>query len=257
MKNHCQILQNDRGFSMIELMIAGILGVLVLGASIYVFNKQQDVLTTESASTNIRAKGRHAIKVLAQELKEIGFGLPPNDGFVAPDPVADSATITYRANLFDVRASTPPSATNGGALNDTDIDVVEGGTNFSNNDKIIIYSPSYGDSELNTVSGTPSSTNIPLGSGLANTYSYGVNSKLVTINKYNDVVIDLNGTNIRKTVDGGTPVTIVSDVSALAFSFYGETQSSLLTTLGVTITMTDPSDSTLTQDFSTDVTFRN
>ena len=87
MKNNCRILQNDRGFSMIEIMIAGVLGVLVLGVTIYVFNKQEDVITTQNTSTNIRAKGRHAIKVLAQELKEIGFGLPPNEGFVAPDPV--------------------------------------------------------------------------------------------------------------------------------------------------------------------------
>jgi len=257
MKNNYGILKNDRGFTMIELMISGVLGVIVLGVAIYVFTKQQDVSTTQNASTNIRAKGRHAIKVLAQELKEIGFGLPPNEGFISPDPVADSATISYRANLFDVRASTPPSAANGGSLNDTDIDVVEDGGDFSDNDKVIIYNPSYGDSELNTVSGTPSSTNIPLGSGLANTYSYGSNSKLVTINKYNDVVIDLNGTNIRKTVDGGTSTVIVSDVSSLAFSFYGETETSQLSTIGITITLEDPDDSDITQDFSTDITFRN
>lgn len=257
MKNNCRILQNDRGFSMIELMIAGVLGVLVLGVTIYVFNKQEDVITTQNTSTNIRAKGRHAIKVLAQELKEIGFGLPPNEGFVAPDPVANSSTITYRANLFDVRASTPPSAADGGSLNDTDIDVVEGGDDFSDNDKIIIYNPSFGDSELNTVSGTPSSTSIPLGSGLANDYSYGANSKLVTINKYNDVVIDLNGTNIRKTVDGGNPTVIISDVSDLTFDFFGVTQTTLVSTIGITITLQDSQDSDITQDFGTDITIRN
>ena len=257
MKNNCRILQNDRGFSMIELMIAGVLGVLVLGVTIYVFNKQEDVITTQNTSTNIRAKGRHAIKVLAQELKEIGFGLPPNEGFVAPDPVANSSTITYRANLFDVRASTPPSAADGGSLNDTDIDVVEGGDDFNDNDKIIIYNPSFGDSELNTVSGTPSSTSIPLGSGLANDYSYGANSKLVTINKYNDVVIDLNGTNIRKTVDGGTPTVIISDVSDLTFDFFGVTQTTLVSTIGITITLQDSQDSDITQDLGTDITIRN
>lgn len=257
MKNNFRIKQNERGFTMIELMIAGILGAFVLGVAVYVFTQQQEVLEKQDASTNIRAKGRLAIKVLAQELKEIGFGLPTTEGMVAPDPVADGSTITYRSNLFDVRASTPPSASNGGSATDTAITVVDSGTTFSDGDKIIIYNPSFGDSELNTVSGTPSSTSIPLGSGLANTYSYGANSKLVTINKYNDVVIDLNGTNIRKTVDGGTSTVIISDVTNLAFDFFGETQTSQVSTIGITITLQDPSDSDITQDFSTDVTLRN
>ena len=172
MKNKSRLISNERGFSVIELMVAGVLGVLVLGVAIYVFSQQEEVLKTENASTNIRAKGRHAIKVLAQEMKEIGFGLPPNEGLIAPDPVANGSTITYRSNLFDVRASTPPSASSGGSVTDTTITVVDSGTTFSDGDKIIIYNPSFGDSELNTVSGTPSATSIPLGSGLANSYSY-------------------------------------------------------------------------------------
>lgn len=242
---------------MIELMISALIGVLVLGITVYVFTKQEGVLRTENASTNIRAKGRHAIGVLAKELKEVGFGLPSSMGLVAPDPVANSTTISYRANLYDVRATTPPGATNGGSSGDTTITVVDSGGNFSDDDKIIIYNPSFGDSELNKVDGTPSATSIPLETALANTYSYGINSKLVTINRYNDIVIDLNGTNIRKTIDGGTSIPLISDVSALAFNFYGETQTSQVKTIGITITLQDSSDATITQDFSTDVTLRN
>jgi type II secretory pathway pseudopilin PulG len=252
-----RIYKNQSGFTIIEILISGILGVIILGVTMYIFTKQQDVLEEENASTNIRAKGRHAIKVLAKELKAIGFGLPPTEGFVAPNPVANGSTITYRANLDSVRASTPPSATDGGSTADTDIDVVANGGDFSDNDNIIIYNPSFGDSELNTVSGTPTSTNIPLGSGLVNDYSYGANSKLVTINKYNNIVIDLNGTNIRRTVDGGTSTIIISDVSDLTFDFFGVTQTNLVSTIGITITLQDSSDSSITQSFSTDITLRN
>ncbi|MBL4665251.1 MAG: prepilin-type N-terminal cleavage/methylation domain-containing protein [Nitrospinaceae bacterium] len=257
MKKKSSFLKTERGFTLIELMIAGVLGVVVLGVVVYVFTKQDDVIRTENASTNLRAKGRHAIKVLAEELKEIGYGLPPNEGFVAPDPVANSSTISYRANLDNVRASTPASAADGGSADDTAITVAEDGDTFSDNDKIIIYNPSYGDSELNTVDGTPSATNIPLGSGLANNYSYGINSKLVTINKYNDVVIALDGTDIKRTIDGGTPVIVMSDVSNLVFDFLGETQTTLVKIIGITITMQDSQDSDITQDFSTDISLRN
>jgi Tfp pilus assembly protein PilW len=257
MKKESRILKTEQGFTMIELLIAGVLGVLVLGVVVYVFAKQDDVIRTENASTNIRSKGRHAIKILAEELKEIGYGLPPNAGLVAPDPVANSSTITYRANLDNVRASTPASAANGGSATDTAITVAEDGDTFSDNDKIIIYNPSYGDSELNTVDGTPSSTNIPLGSGLANNYLYGVNSNLVTINKYNDVVIALDGTDIKRTIDGGTPIVVMGDVSNLVFDFLGETQTTQVKIIGITVTMQDPQDSDITQDFSTDISLRN
>ena len=257
MKSFSRILKSERGFTMTELIVAAVIGVMVLGVAVYVFNKQSDLMDRENTSTNLRAKGRHAIKVLSKELKEIGFGLPSKTGLLAPDPVANSSTITYRANLDDVRASTPPSATDGGSQNDTSFTVVADGTTFSDGDKVIIYNPSYGDSELNTVDGTPSATSIPLGSGLANDYSYGLNSKLVTINKYNEIVIDLNGTDIRKTIDGGTPVVLVGDVTALAFDFYGETQTTQVNIIGLTLTMTDPDDSTITQDFNTDITLRN
>ena len=92
---------------------------------------------------------------------------------------------------------------------------------------------------------------------MANDYSYGANSKLVTINKYNDVVIDLDGTNITKTVDGGTAIPLISDVSDLTFDFYGVTQTTLVSTIGITVTMQDPSDPSITQDFNTDITLRN
>jgi len=257
MTKKSSLLKSERGFTLIELMIAGVLGVVVLGVAVYVFTKQDDAIRTENASTNIRAKGRHAIKILAEELKEIGYGLPPNQGFVAPDPVANSSTITYRANLDNVRASTPGSAADGGSAADTAITVAEDGDTFSDNDKIIIYNPSYGDSELNTVDGTPTSTNIPLGSGLANSYLYGANSNLVTINKYNDVVIALDGTEIKRTIDGGTPITIMNNVSDLVFDFLGETQTTRVKIIGIMITMQDSDDSDITQDFSTDVSLRN
>jgi prepilin-type N-terminal cleavage/methylation domain-containing protein len=257
MKNHSTIMQSQRGFTVIELMISSLLGVIVLGVAIYVFTKQEKALKTENASTNIRAKGRHAIKVLTQELKEVGFGLPPSQGFVAPDPVANSATLTYRANLSAVRATTPPSAASGGSAGATAITVVDSGTTFSDGDKIVIYQPSFEDSELNTVDGTPSSTSIPLGSVLANTYLYGTNSNFVTINKYNEIVIDLSGTNIRKTVDGGTPTPLISDVSSLAFDFFGETETSQVKAIGIEITLQDSTDTSITESFSTGVTLRN
>jgi prepilin-type N-terminal cleavage/methylation domain-containing protein len=257
MRYNSKSLQNERGFTLIELMIAAAIGVLALGVAISIFTTQQTVLKKENAATNLRAKGRHAIKVLTQELKEIGLGLPTTQGLVAPSPAANSPTITYRANLDNTRATTPPSATNGGTGGVSSIAVVANGTAFSSGDKIAIYNPSYGQSELNTVSGTPSSTSIGLLNALATTYSYGAQSRLVTINKYNNVVIDLNGTTIRKTVDGGTPIPLIGDVSALAFDFYGVTLTRLVRKIGVTITMLDPSDPNITLDFYTDITIRN
>ena len=243
---------------MVELLIASTIGLIVLGVSIYIFTEQEDTLNSENIKTNLRAKGRHAIKVLTKELRMSGFGLPPGLGISAPDPLADGSTISFQTNIGDVRTTTPPSAGSGGTSGSNSISTVDG-SGFSNNDNIIIYNPSYDQYEFNSVSGTPSASSIPLSSGLANSYTYGVNANLVTIHKYNDVTIALSGTSINKTVDGTTTalITDVSSTDGLAFEFYGETETSQLNTVGVTVNMVSPVDSRLTMQFKTDINLRN
>ena len=73
-------LKNSKGASLIEILIGAALGVLVLGAVISIYIKEDQVISRESEETDIRAKGRHLIKFLAEEIRMAGFGLPPGMG---------------------------------------------------------------------------------------------------------------------------------------------------------------------------------
>jgi prepilin-type N-terminal cleavage/methylation domain-containing protein len=82
-------LNNQYGFSLIELMVASIIGLVALGGAIMVFTTQNNALKDENDGTKVRAKGRLAIKILAKEIRMAGYGLPPpsvtGEEFVADD----------------------------------------------------------------------------------------------------------------------------------------------------------------------------
>lgn len=253
-------LNNERGFTMAELLIAGAIGVILLGVTIMIFTNQEKLLREENDATKLRAKGRLAIKALTKELRMMGFGLPPTKAVTDPDPLADGSTITYRTNLNDIRTTTPPGSPGDTPASGSTLNVVDS-SGFSSGDNIVIYDPAYRRSEFGVVNsktnGTPDT--LTFSSAISNSYVYAQNAVMVTVNKYNTVTIALSGTNIIKTVDG-TPTTLVSDVAAtsgLQFDFYGETATSLLQKVGVTINLVDPNNTQATIEFKTDVILRN
>ncbi len=70
-------IKNQSGFTLVEMMIASVIALIVIGGSIYVFTTQQSLLKDQNDNTKVRAKGRLAIKILAREVRMAGFGVPP------------------------------------------------------------------------------------------------------------------------------------------------------------------------------------
>jgi len=255
-KPYIKFLKDTRGFSVIEILIAATLGVVILGVVISIFVQEDKVIQRESEETNIRAKGRHLIKTLAKEIRMAGFGLPPNVGVT---DISATDSVTFRANLNDVRTSTPPGAagTNAVSLGNNSITVVAG-NGFSDGDDIVIYDPSHRVYELNTVSGSPTANSIPLGTAVASNYTYTTNSRLVTVNRYNTVIIYQDGTAVNKSIDG-TVSTIISDPSIFELTFtYDSATAEGVDKIGITLTMVDPEDtSSGVIEFNSDVSLRN
>ena len=108
------------------------------------------------------------------------------------------------------------------------------------------------------MTGTTAGT-LNLGTGLANDYIYGINTSLVTVNKYSDVTIALAGTNITRTVDG-TATNLISDVNTingLVLNYYGVAVASSVIRLGFTLDLVDPTNPAATVEFKSDVSLRN
>jgi Tfp pilus assembly protein PilW len=256
-------LKNDRGLGMVEILVASAITLVVLASTTILFTRNQSQLQDESDSTNIQAKGRLAVDRIEEEIRMAGFGLPPLQGVT----VINANSISFRTNLDDVRTITPPCipcpGTIAGSVGDTTLTVLDE-TGFSNGDKIIIRDPNFNKWELNTVTGTSAGT-LNLGTALTNDYVYGINTSLVTVNKYSDVTIALNGTDITRTVDSVSPsspvvTNLISDVDAtngIVFNYFGVTVPSSVLRLGFNLSLVDPTNPAATVEFKTDVSLRN
>ncbi len=257
--NFFEYLKNDRGLGMVEVLVASVISMVILAATILMFTRNQSVLKDESDNANIQAKGRFAVDRIEEEIRMAGFGLPPLQGMTA----INANSISFRTNLDDVRTTAPPCALpcilgeKAGSLGDTTLTVLDE-TGFSNGDKIVIRNPNFNQWELNTVTGTSSGT-LNLGTALTQDYDYGVNTNLVTVNKYSDVTIALSGTNITRTVDG-TATNLISGVNAtngIVYNYYGVTAPSAVIRLGFNLSFVDPNNPAATVEFKTDVSLRN
>lgn len=253
----CSYIKNDRGLGLIETLVASAIALIILAATIILFTRNQSVLQDENDTANIQAKGRFAVDKIEEQVRMAGFGLPPLQGLTA----INTNSISFRSNLNDVRTTTPPCTacpgTIAGSIGDTTLTVVDE-SGFASGDKIVIHDPNGNKWELNTVTGTTAGT-LALGSALTNNYIYGINTNLVTVNKYNDVTVALSGTNITQTVDG-TAANLISDVDAttgLVFNYYGLTVPSTIQRLGFTLNLVDPKNAGATIEFKTDVSLRN
>lgn len=252
-------LRNDQGTGMVEILVGSAIALLVLAAVSIIFTRNQSILKDENDGANISAKGRLAIEQLAEEIRMAGFGLPPSQGLTA----IAASSLGFQSNLDDVRTTTPPcnpcvpGVSTGGSIGDGDIDVVDE-SGFSGGDNIVIYDPSFGTTETKVVNSV-STGHIDLTSNLTNSYLYGVNTNLVTVNKYNNVTIALSGTSIIKTVDGSATV-LMNDVVAttgLAFNYYGAATPAAVKRVGITLNFVDPENPDAVIEFKTDVNLRN
>ena len=66
-------MRRSQGFSLIDLMVAMLVGLIVIGGGIYVYVSSQRNLNEVHASTEVSENGRFALYVLSNALREAGF----------------------------------------------------------------------------------------------------------------------------------------------------------------------------------------
>jgi Tfp pilus assembly protein PilW len=285
------ILNDSRGLSLVELMIAMVIAIIALAGTIKIFTTQQSLLEDENDGTKVRAKGRQAIKIIAREVRMAGFGLPKFQALdqtlmgAFPSPaVVDS--ISFRTNKDESnqlsRAYADPA---GGIITDANTSVqvfaLESGTSFSANDKIVIFNPSKVGSGCDitspscqvheaTVSGNVSSpaTSIGFSPPLLSTkkIEFSANANLVMVNRYIDYTIALSGNQIIKSVKG-IPTILVDNVAVtgsdgLKFHLLQDngaaaTDYNNVGVIRIVLNMIDPTNPEAAIEFTTDVQLRN
>ena len=102
-------MKNEKGFTLIELMIAGAMGVVLLGAAVYTYSKQDKLLRNENRKLQLRDYARMTMDELEPMLRMAGNGLPPGNSVAGRDALgvtaADATSITFLANTDGVSTS--------------------------------------------------------------------------------------------------------------------------------------------------------
>ena len=273
-------LKNEKGFTLIEMMIAAFIGLMVLGGSIYVFNKQNTLIRKENARTDVRALGRFAMAELATEIRRSGYGFPDGWGIF----VAEPDQLTFFANTFD---------TNGGLIGvqeayTTGTADVAGGTAivqvadasaFSNNNRIVVFdaSSTVANPWAATVVGTDdvSSPNTITLSSNNPTLLEVLNG--IVVNQYQTIVYDFDSGNGLLTVSsdpggGAVVIPVIGNVTALNFTYFDATgaqiipavppaldvtERSLIRKIIISLTLQHATESSVTLNFNTDIEIRN
>lgn len=258
-------LRNSRGITLTEILVGVVIGTILLAAGYKTFIAQQEAFEGSGEEALIRSKGRLAVKLLAQELRRVGFGIPPDAQIIS---IAGDS-ITYRAALNDLQTTIPPGSAGDSAASsgDTSLNVVSA-DGFSDLDNILIYDPATGDYEFNSIDGDPVTSGaphtIPLSDPLEKDFTFGVNAQFFRVNQYNSVTIALSGTNIEKTTDGSTQVFVdnVASSNGLELEYFdvsGNTTSTIsdIHKISVTLNLIDPDNTRASIQFKTDVSLRN
>ncbi|WP_019625999.1 PilW family protein [Thioalkalivibrio sp. ALJT] len=87
-----------RGLTLVELMVAMLIGLLLIGGTISIFISTQQTYRTQEAMSRVQESGRFAIERIARDAREAGYlGCPgtPENWIRAENP-------SYNPNLHDV-----------------------------------------------------------------------------------------------------------------------------------------------------------
>jgi len=108
----------NRGFTLVEMLVAMALGVIVIGAAVTMFKNGSDVATLTSQRTQLQTDLRAAENLLIQDISLAGAGMPTGGVSVpnvvpAPRYGCDLTGVCYSSQAFPTLATvpvTPPRA---------------------------------------------------------------------------------------------------------------------------------------------------
>lgn len=235
---------NEKGFTLIEMLIAMAIGVTLMAVATYTYSRQSDVIRFGNQTTQARGMTRLALDELVTEIRRAGYGMPPGNS-VAGRPArgisnATATTITFMANLDNVSAFTSIDSTN---VNSTGLAIglpIADTTDFAVGDEVVFFdtaTPSkwnaYAIASKADFGGT--STLLGWGGGKKNDYAFEPieDNTSVVVNKYHTITYTFNsgpGT-ITLTDDGGnstnTTTTVAENVTDVTFSYFDASGGSL------------------------------
>ena len=115
METKISLTKADRGFSLLELLIAMTLTIVIMGLATTLLARSLNIRVKANANADALADAQRALNIMSREIANAGFNLTDN-GIVAGDSVTDAngnSTLRIRSNLNKFKASATTGARNG------------------------------------------------------------------------------------------------------------------------------------------------
>lgn len=93
----------EKGFSLIELLTAMVISLIILGATVAVFSGALSTRTRESSRTDAITSAQAALNIMSREIGNAGYGLTLSNGLVYGD--CDTDKLRFRANIQNTGTS--------------------------------------------------------------------------------------------------------------------------------------------------------
>jgi Tfp pilus assembly protein PilW len=112
---------NERGFSLIELTVAVLLTVGLMGVVFSLMNQNQQIFVAESNVTDMNQNIRSVVDLLTQDIQSAGMGLPRSRGSFASIFYTNGTSVTTPDKLMIVNGNPFAPTTDVAEYDDTDI----------------------------------------------------------------------------------------------------------------------------------------
>lgn len=171
-ENQKGILKDSAGFTLIEFLVAIVVGSIVTYFFYNAYIFQDEGLDREARKVDAVQNARNAVDVLTRELRMLGAGVP--DSASQKITAANYQSITYLANSWNVSTH----LTGQGMSGDRSL-MVEDSTGFISGQAIYICSDSSASGAITLGSAPPNSREIALPAALTNDYPTGCSVQAV------------------------------------------------------------------------------
>ncbi len=92
-------MPRQKGFSLIELMIAITLGLLLMAGVLQIFLASKQTYTSNNALSRVQESGRFAIDFLTNDIRHAGYR---GECIATPNNLLNESGVGYNADLFDL-----------------------------------------------------------------------------------------------------------------------------------------------------------
>lgn len=222
------LVRSDMGFTMVELLVSMVIGLVLIAAIYGTYNFQNRVSVQEDREMEAGQNARNAIDILSRDIRMAGMGVP---SAVEKITAATELSLTFLFNMDSITTQLTSQAASGSST----LTVVSS-SGFKAGQTVYISDGTNSESSMVLASNPSSATAIGLPSVLSRNYPGGS-----TINAVNTMNYTYSGSpkELQRNLDSAGNEVLASNIDYVSFKYYDSSGTQIATAspyTGVTLT---------------------